>query len=399
MKIVQINSVYGTGSTGRIVKNIHSYLTQNRHKSYVFYGRGEEVQEKSVYKFTSSVNIAYHGLITRFFDKHGLASKNDTRKLVELLTDLNPDIIHLHNIHGYYLNYPLLFAYLKDNYSGKIYWTMHDCWAFTGHCAYYTYVDCQKWQTHCDKCPQVNAYPKSLYVDNSFENFELKKKSFNINNRLSLITPSRWLKMELEKSFLSNHQIITINNGIDKSVFKPQKSNLRSKFNLSNQFIILGVANYWDDRKGLNFFIELLDLLQNDEVIVVVGSSKFLNSFSHKKLIHIKQTNDTHELAKIYSASDVFVNPTLEDNYPTTNLEALACNTPIITFDTGGSPEAINDKFSDVVYEHSGVKLYESIKIVKNKIKKTPPQNLLESVTSIDEFVSNHLTTYHGTSY
>ena len=362
MRLLQINSVYGYGSTGRIVKDIHKAALEKGIDSYVAYGRSQ-YNDKRLIKIGSKKDLFYHGLKTRFFDQHGLASKNATRRFIEQIRNLKPDIIHLHNIHGYYLNYPLFFDFLKSD-EIKVYWTMHDCWAYTGHCSYYSFIECNKWETHCERCPQLNKYPKSLGLDNSYQNFEHKKKSFTGHKNLKIITPSHWLAGELSNSFLKEYSVSTIHNGIDLEVFKPRRSLFKERYGIQNKNIILGVASMWDERKGLHTFLELSKLLNEDEVIVLVG----LKLKDYPNIISINRTNNLDELVDIYSSADALLNPTLEDNFPTVNLEAMACGVPVITFDSGGSKESIPIDQGQVINSSSSLNnVLESIRVLINK--------------------------------
>jgi glycosyltransferase involved in cell wall biosynthesis len=268
--------------------------------------------------------------------------------LIRRIKELNPDVIHLHNIHGYYLNIEVLFSFLRD-YNKPVVWTLHDCWAFTGHCAYFDYANCEQWRTHCTKCPEKKSYPKSFALDNSSRNFDRKKRLFSGIRDLSIVTPSEWLSDLVGESFLSNYPRRVINNGIDLEVFKPTKGDFRNKRNLDSLFIILGVAAGWNRRKGLETFLELSRELSDNEKIVLVGLTSKQKKTLPANILGIERTNSAQELAEMYSASDVFLNPTLEDNFPTTNLEAMACGTPVITYRTGGSPETIDEKCGFVV--------------------------------------------------
>lgn len=367
MKILQINTVYNTGSTGGIVANIHHLLLNNGFDSYVAYGRGKHC-EKNAFKVGNFVDKYLHAIGTRVFDKHGLYSKNATKKLIDKIDKLDIDIVHLHNIHGYYLHYEVLFRHLRKT-NKKVVWTLHDCWSFTGHCSHYDYAKCNKWQTVCRHCPQKNKYPVAYLFDNSKNNFLLKKKCFSDFDNLTIVTPSQWLAVEVKKSFLRNVSLKVINNGIDLTVFKPTQSDFRYKYNLRGKFLILGVANVWGDRKGLNYFLCLAKTLKVDERIILVGlNDKQLKALPNN-IIGIKKTYNTQQLAEIYSAVDVFVNPTLEDNFPTTNLESLACRTPVITFNSGGSPECIDENCGITVDKGDFEGLCKAIQIVKNNKK------------------------------
>lgn len=367
MKVVQINSVCGVGSTGRIAVDISKKLNDEGIENYIFYGTGHSDYENGI-KFGGTLNLRTHQLGTRLLGKHGFYSRKATKKSIEKIREVDPDIIHLHNIHGHYLNVEVLFEYLASS-NKKVIWTLHDCWGFTGHCAYYDYVNCNKWQTECNNCPALREYPRSLIFDRSKESFKDKKRIFNSVEDLTLVTPSRWLAEETKKSFLSKYPVQVINNGIDLSNFKPSIGDFRKKHGIEEKFIILGVAGVWERRKGLDYFLELAKKAKDGEVIVLVGLSQEQQSELPNNIIGIPRTNSVKELAEIYTTADVFVNPTLEDNFPTTNLEALACGTPVITFDTGGSPEAVDNQTGIVVEKGNLKELAIAIKNIRNKSK------------------------------
>jgi len=367
MKILQINTVYKSGSTGKITKDLNDLIIDDNNESFIAYGRNEH-QDSNCIKIGNKLDMNMHALGTRIFDKHGLYSKKATIDFIKELEKLNLDIIHLHNIHGYYMNYTILFEYLKK-INKPVIWTLHDCWSFTGHCSYYEYNECDKWQNECSVCPQLRQYPASFIFDNSKNNFLLKKKLFTNLNNLTIVTPSDWLANEVKKSFLKSFDIKVIHNGINLDIFKPLTSNFREKYKLENKFLILGVASVWEERKGFEYFIKLSKLLKNDEKIILVGLNDEQVKLLPSNIIGIKRTENQKELAQIYSGADVFVNPTLEDNFPTTNLESLACGTPIITFKSGGSPECINENTGIVIEKGNLNKLYEAIVTIKENTK------------------------------
>ena len=352
MKVLQINSVCGVGSTGRIATDIHQILMEQGHESYIAYGRDLPKNCDTAIRIGTKTDNYAHVVLTRIYDKHGFGSKKATGEFITNIKSINPDVIHLHNIHGYYINIELLFDYIKMA-NKRVIWTLHDCWAFTGHCSHFDFIDCGKWRIGCDKCPQKSVYPTSLIFDNSKENYMNKKDIFTGVKDLTIVTPSKWLSALVKESYLGEYPVEVINNGINLDIFKPTESIFREKYNLMSKFIILGVANNWNRKKGFDYFKELSKLLEKNEIIVLVGLSEKQKKELPKKIIGITRTNNTQELAEIYSAADVFINPTLEDNFPTTNLEALACGTPVITFDTGGSPENISDKCGIVVEKES----------------------------------------------
>jgi len=363
MKVLQINSVYQTGSTGRIVRLIHEAARRKGLESYIGYGRGYW-REEELFKIGSDIDFYIHAIGTRLLDRHGLFSKKATARFIEKIDRLRIDIFHLHNIHGYYLHYPTLFEYLKDK---RVIWTLHDCWAFTGHCAYYEEIGCNKWEIECLNCPQKRNYPASFFIDNSQSNFYLKQKYFTSLKHLHIVVPSQWMKRQISKSFLKNFNVKIINNGIDLDIFRPLPNNFRDKYGLNDKFIILGVANVWEQRKGLHNFIKLAKKLRCDEIIVLIGLNENQITKLPSNILAIPHTNDTQTLVEIYSDTDIYLNLTLEDTFPTTNLESLACGTPVVTFDSGGSAETIDTKTGFVVAKND----MESVLDIIRKMKKT----------------------------
>lgn len=343
MKVLLINSVCGIRSTGRICTEIAAELEAQGHEVKIAYGR-EQVPEK-VKKYAVRIgtdwDVRAHGVLSRVFDAHGLGSKRATSAFLKWAEDYRPDLLWLHNIHGYYINYEMLFSWIKKHPEMEVRWTLHDCWAFTGHCAYFTMAKCDKWKLCCSSCTQKKCYPASLALDRSSINYNRKRAAFTGIGNLMLYTPSQWLAGLVKESFLKEYPVEVHYNKIDTSVFKPTPSDFRKQYGLEGKKIVLGVASVWDERKGLDDFIELAKLLDDSYTIVLVGlSEKQLRNLPNG-IIGIRRTNSTKELAAIYTAADVFVNPTYEDNYPTTNLEAQACGTPVITYRTGGSPESV----------------------------------------------------------
>lgn len=339
MKIVQINT-FSNKSTGTIMLNIHNYLKKNNIESYVVWGRGRKAKNKNEIYMNDKIGIYYHGLYTRLTDKTGFASKRATQKLIEKLDKIRPDIIHLHNIHGYYINIEILFNYIKKN-NIKVIWTLHDCWAFTGHCSHFELVGCKKWKEGCNNCKQKGKYPKS-FVDNSKWNYQQKRELFTGVNMI-IVTPSKWLSNLVKQSFFKCYKIKVINNGIDTNIFTKRKSNFREKYNLINKKIILGVASDWTKEKGLYDFYNLAKTIDDDVKIVLVGLNKKQIEEIPNNIIGIEKTENAEQLAEIYTAADIYFNPTYADNFPTTNLEALACGTPVFTYNTGGSIECLDE--------------------------------------------------------
>lgn len=359
-RILQINVTANWGSHGKIADDIGNLAIKHGWESAIAYGRNFNPSSSKLIKIGNKWDNIVHGVSTRLFDRHGLQSYHATKRFISKAEEYNPDIIHLHNIHGYYLNYPLLFEWLK-RINRPVVWTLHDCWPWTGHCAYYTYNQCYKWEHNCNKCPGLSSYPKS-FIDGSTINFGIKKKSFLGVDNLVLVPVSNWLAKDVKKSFLRDYKVEIIHNGIDLNSFHPETKGI-NKISIpsKNKKIILGVASVWEKRKGLEEFINLRSILPQTHEIVLVGlTPKQIQSLPNG-IIGITRTNSVQDLTKLYSSADVFVNPTLEDNFPTTNIEALACGTPVVTYNTGGSPEAIDEKTGFVVP-------YKDINALKEKI-------------------------------
>ena len=342
-RLIEINSAANYGSTGRIAEAIGLKAVGEGWECTMVHGpRYANSSGLNGICTQSKWGDRLHGVRSLLLDGHGLGSVRATNRLVAQLDYCQPDIVHLHNIHGYYINYKILFEWLHRA-DCKVVWTLHDCWPFTGHCTHFDFEGCYRWQSGCSDCPQIGAYPRSLYLDRSKRNYELKRSLFGaLGDRLTLVAVSHWLEGLVSDSFLGCSAVTTIYNGIDLSVFSPRRSEHQRNY-------VIGVASPWTARKGLGDFMRLRNELRSDVDIVLVG----LTANQVKKLplgiIGIERTQNVEQLAQLYSGASVFVNPTYEDNFPTTNLEALACGTPVVTYRTGGSPEAIDENTGIVV--------------------------------------------------
>lgn len=340
-----INTV-PNGSTGGIMMKEHKELLSAGEESYAFWGRAREAEKPNEMKFASDVEVKLDVLQTRIDGKAGFHSKAATKRLLKRLDEIKPDVVHLHNLHGYYVNVEMLFEWLSKH-DCKVEWTLHDCWAFTGHCAYFTYAKCAQWKDHCaysKPCSQLNTYPKTYSKVSCSWNFEQKKRIFNQMpvERMKLITPSQWLANLVGESFLKGYPVEVRHNTIDIDVFKPTSSNFRERYNIGDRFMILGVASPWTERKGLADFVRLAGELDSDKfAIVLVGLSEKQIKDMPDGIVSLTRTDSRVELAGIYSTADVFFNPTMEDNFPTVNLEAEACGTCVVTYDTGGCRETL----------------------------------------------------------
>lgn len=344
MKVVQISSTCGSGSIGKICQSVSELLTSEGIENYVLYTIGHSNYQQSI-NYGKPKDTKKYALLSRVIGNYGFNATFSTNRLIEELDCISPDIVHIHNIHSHDCNFETLFAYLKDK-KIKIYYTFHDCWAFTGYCMYFDAVNCNKWKTTCHNCPQRKKF--SWFFDRSKELQQRKKKSLT-DLDLTIITPSEWLANLTKESFLSSYPIRVINNGIDLNVFSPTQSDFRKKFNCEAKFVILGIASKWEKRKGLDTFIKLASDLSDQFQIVLVGTTDNIDKKLPQNIISIHRTEGQKELASIYTAADILVNPTMEENFPTVNIEAIACGTPVFTYDTGGSAEMLNERCSVVI--------------------------------------------------
>lgn len=354
-KLLQINPVLRVNtSTGRIMQEIGELAMRNGWESYLAYSYGRDgikPCQSQLIPVGNKWSVAWHGVETRLFDRHGLASKGATRKLVRQIEELKPDVIHLHNIHGYFLNYQLFFDFLAHS-DIPVVWTIHDCWLYTGHCYYYSFEGCNRWQTGCHHCPQKTDFPASWLMDRSSRNYADKRRAFTQipKNRLTIVPVSEWIRKEMQQSYLKDYTFQVIHNGINTSVFDVcDSAPARAAYQLGDKHILLGVASIWSREKGLVDFGEMAGKLQEDEVIVLVGVSPAEKKRLPANVVGIARTENIHQLAALYSAADALINPTWQDNYPTVNLEAIACGTPVVTYQTGGSVEAVTEDTGFVV--------------------------------------------------
>lgn len=369
-KLLQINVTSNWGSTGRIAEEIGQLAISNGWESHIAYGREMGTKSTShTYRISGKCDFYMHALQTRLFDRHGLASTRNTHNLIKYIECIKPDVIHLHNIHGYFVNYPTLFRYLST-LSTPIVWTMHDCWTFTGHCSYFDIAGCDRWLTGCYSCPQKGEYPTSVLLDRSKQNYADKRKHFTSLQNLTIVPVSDWLARLTAKSFFKESKIHRIHNGVNIDVFKPQsresQNNIRAKYGFGDKNIVLGVASVWSPRKGLEDFIKLNEIVDDNTTIALVGlTPKQIDSLP-RGMIGISRTENVEELAALYSVAGIFVNPTYEDNFPTTNIESLACGTPVITYNTGGSIEAVDATTGLIVEQGDITSLSNAVKTIIN---------------------------------
>ena len=367
MKVLQINTVCGRGSTGRIATDLLSCLKESGDTGIIAYGIGPmlNAKQEETYNIDTKIEYCVHNALSRITDKEGYYSSFATKRLIKKVQEYKADVIHLHNIHGHYLNYEMFFSFLKKSKIPVI-WTFHDCWAFTGHCSHFTMVKCEQWKSHCLYCSQLRCYPACYTKGNVNSNFARKMQCFTGLDNLVIVTPSKWLAGLVKESFFKEYPVRVINNGIDLTKFHLKKDNkFRSKYKLEGKTVILGVASDWSERKGYSDFIKLSGELSENQKIVMVGVNDKQAEELPDSIIAIKKTNSVEELAEIYNAADVFFNFTYEDNFPTVNLEAMACGTPVITYRTGGSIEPITKDNGFVVDQGDYMKALELVEGAK----------------------------------
>lgn len=350
MKYLFINTVAGVGSTGRIAADKCRELQAQGQECVLAYGRGQShCSDVATYKIGTALDYRLHGVLTRLFDLHGFGSKRATRKFLRWAEQYNPDVLWLHNIHGYYLNVEMLFDWIKKRPEMQVKWTLHDCWSFTGHCSYFSALKCDQWKGHCSYCKQLRRYPACCAISSVRTNFSRKRAAFTGVKNLTLITPSQWLADLTRQSFLKEYPVEVHYNTIDTSVFKPTPSDFRARYGLQDKIIVLGVANVWEERKGLFDFYRLAQMLDDRYAIVLVGLTQKQIRDLPNHIRGIRRTNSPQELAAIYTAADVFVNPSVEETFGMTAVEAQACGTPSIVYDGTACAETARQNGNTVV--------------------------------------------------
>lgn len=371
-KLLQINSVCNIGSTGKIAEEIGIVAMKNNWESHIAYARGAKKSESHTTRIANKLEVYSNVLYTRIFDKDSPISKIATKRLIKYIESISPDIIHLHNLHGYYLNVPYFFDFLTE-IKRPVVWTLHDCWSFTGHCAHFG--DCEKWKTKCDKCKLKTKYPKSILFDNSKNNYLVKQKfAEKAESFLHLVPVSDWISNFLESSIYKNCKKTTIRNGIDLSKFYPKtdKKDIEKKYNLDLSNYIIAVSYQWSAGKGYFDLFNIYELIKSKTKLLVVGvNKKQQKELQDAGIMAIQRTSNQDDLSILYSNARAFINPTYNDTYPTVNLESIACGTPVITYNTGGSPESIiKDKTGFVVEQADIPKMAEFINIILNSEEK-----------------------------
>lgn len=352
-RLLQINPVVRTNtSTGKIMRELGELARAAGWESYIAYSRardGVPAHTSQLVPVGSKADLLIHWLATRLFDAHGLVSRRATQQLIRRITQINPDIVHIHNVHGYFLNYPLLCRFLAQR--GKpVVWTVHDCWLFTGHCYHYAAAGCERWQDGCHDCPQKRAFPASWLFDRSRRNWLARREAFASMPNLTLVTVSEWMRGQVRHSFLKDIPCRVIHNGIDLETFRPREESVREPFGITASCFALAVASIWLPEKGFDDLMQVAALLSGDEQLVMVGK---MTPAQQERLpgnvVAIPRTSNAKALAALYTAATAVLNPTWQDNYPTVNLEAIACGTPVVSYRTGGSVESLTPDTGCVV--------------------------------------------------
>lgn len=380
MKVVQINGVRQKGSTGKIVTDISNLMDLEAIENYIVYSGYRETKAPNSIPMGGFVNVKAHQLLGYVFGNTGFHSSFRTWKMLSLLKKMKPDVVHLHNLHGYFINIKLLLNFLKIQNIPTV-WTLHDCWVLTGHCTHFDHVECDKWQANCQHCPQVKRFPYSLLLDRSKKLHQLKKALLMDFDKLQVVTVSNWLQEIVKKSYLASKSMVVIPNGVNLDVFHPQADlNKRIQYAIEDKFVILGVSNTWGIRKGLDKFIRLSSMIPNDWKIVLLGlSAEQIKGLPHS-IIGIQRTKDMKELKDWYCAADVFVSLSLEETMGLVVVEAMACGTPIVVYDTTASPELVGQDCGYIVSHNNIDELLEALGKIKKNGKKKYSQNCIDHV-------------------
>lgn len=391
MKVLRITTEINRSSIGRTTEQLGKLIIAEGWESYIAWGRADGQSTSYKIKIGNKASVWFHGVLTRLFDLHGYGSYFATKRLVTRIKIIRPDIIHLHDVHGYYINLKVLFAYLKE--SGiPVVWSHHDCWAFTGHCAFYSTVNCNKWQTECHDCPLSKDYPGSLFVDNSRKNYRLKRELFTSLDKLYNVGVSEWISKELKKSFLKKYPILTICNGIDTDVFRPRQEcekEVRDKYGLGNGRILIGVATAWGERKGLSDYYKLREKLGDEYVIVLVGVPESIQQSLPKGIIGIQRTDSIDELCKLYSASSIVLNLASAESFGKTTPEGLACGVPSIVYNCTASPDLVDEGTGMVVEKSDIPALVKAVNTIMTWDKKNTIQKCRERACELYSIKKN----------
>lgn len=366
MRILLVNTFVGLTSTGNLTYEIYKCCVENGNECDIAYGRKDVKKDVTTYKISNKVDYNVHALWTRLTDLNGSGSYFATKRFLRFIDEYSPDLIHLHNLHGYYLNLRLFFKYINKR-NIPVVWTFHDCWPFTGHCPYYTNIGCNRWKTECYDCPKKKEHPASLFLDNSRRNFRAKNEIFHLPDQMIITPVSEWLSGEVKQSFFKDVHIQTIYNGVDLNVFRPVESGFKQMYRIESKKMLLGVAINWVPTKGLEEFIQLNSKVSEEYIIVLIGLEETQIAKLPKGIMGFGRTENVRQLVEIYSAADVFVNPSKEETFGLVTAEALACGTPAVVYNATASPELVDEETGRVVEVGDIKGLYEAIKQIDKR--------------------------------
>ncbi len=388
MKVLQINTVCGKGSTGRTCTELAQVLIDNGHECHIAYGQGTTTYLNS-YKIGTRFENHLHNAFSRLSGKQGYYTKRGTRRLIQYICELQPDVVHLRNLHGNYLNLQILFEFLADA-DLPVVWTLHDCWAFTGKCTHYTNIGCYKWQSHCAQCSQVRQYPPSLFIDRSEKMFSDKKKWFTSVKNMTIVPVSKWLAGEVQQSFLGEYSIVPIYNWIDQQIFKHTPSTMREYYGFTKDtFVILGVSARWEKKSSkLQDFIKLSQMLPENVQIVLIGEEKEPGCIPDP-IVHINYIHGVDELSKFYTLADVYLHLSMEDTFGKVIVEALACGTPAIVYNSTACPEVVGEGCGFVAAKRNIESVYQTLTNIQHVGKKSFSANCITSVAERFNYCKN----------
>lgn len=364
--LLQINVDANNGSNGGIARDIGNLVMSQGWKSYIAYGRKQIPSQSSLIRIGSDIDVNIHGLSSRLFDNHGLGSTHATKHFLSKIDIIKPDLIHLHNIHGYFINYKLLFEYLSKK-NIPVIWTLHDCWPITGHCSHFVNVNCNRWKTQCFDCPLKSSYPASWFIDKSYQNYNLKKTIFNSLSSLTIVSVSNWLGDIVKESFLSVNPNTVVYNGVDTDIFKPRESNLRSLLGLQEKYVLIGVAVNWTESKGLLDYYKLSQRLPKEYQIILIGLTKSQITKLPNNIIGIEKTENLDLLVEYYIMADIVLNLSYAETFGLSTVEGMACGTPGIVYDRTASPELVSDTTAKIVEAGNIDQIIDAIKTIRAK--------------------------------
>lgn len=393
MKVLFINTVFGRGSTGSLVKSIGDFLEGHGDRYAVAVGRGHS-DDSRVFRIGTDAGLYAHAILSRVTDRAGFYSRHQTQRLLSFIRSYNPDVIHIHSLHGYYIDIVTLFGFLKTEFRGRVVWTLHDCWPITGHCTHFTAAGCEKWKTECGSCVQKRCFPTSYAADSSRRNFRQKKHLFRGVPNLTVVTVSDWLKGVVGSSFLKDYPVVRIYNGVDLSQFKPSGSDIRKQYGLESKTVVLSVADGFDERKGLPSVLELSGTAPDGWIFVIIGMDERLKGKLPGNVMGLAHLKDRSELVKWYSAADVLYNPSEEETFGMVTVEAMACGTPAVVMDSTASPELIINGECGCVVER-GTPAEERIKLVEQALSKGKAREAA-SFFSVEKMCESYYHLYGG---